>query len=432
MSPMTDTHLAETRHLALCYVRQSYTRDEADRNSADRQQANALALCAQRGWTPLLFVEADGHRSASGEENRPEWLRLKDWLTYPQVVAVVANDPSRLYRKMWRMGSFLETLDSVQVQLLFASPGSPVRDLSNPADRFILQMYALMDESYVHDLARRQKDSIAFRRKEGKTTGIPPFGVVRNAQGYLMPSPLGAWLLPDGRALAGYRQDEPPTPSSEWRGYYDCTYRILSLYVSSDTGREKLAQRLNDEGWRFKDRWNQPRLLQEDDIRRVICNWAEYGGIVRDRRAKDVPLYNLDGTASRFVPERAVFPIELLRQVLTIAHARSFRQGNHGKALQHERLPLAGLCYCAHCEAAAKLQPGRHYRPRLGTVRLSKQTCYRHRSNVKCSTSSHSIPATELEHEVGRLIDVLVMSRHSPLVVPAGLKYCTSVERNGA
>src|SRR5438105_15503193 len=36
-------------------------------------------------------------------------------------------------------------------------------------------------------------------------------------------------------------------------------------------------------------RQGNPRPLDEDDIRRVTSNWAEYGGVVSELRAKDRP-----------------------------------------------------------------------------------------------------------------------------------------------
>jgi len=347
--------------LALCYIRQSYGRDETLLNSIDRQTSNVLSLCQQQAWEPLVFVEPEGHRSAYGEDNRPEWQRLKEWLDNPQVVAVVANDPSRLYRKMWCMGSFIETLDHWQVQLRFASPGSPVKDISHPADRFILQMYALMDESYVHDMARRQKDNVAYRKARGITTGMTPFGLVRNAQGYLIPSALGAWMMANGRAVPGHRQGDRPTEGGEWRRYYHCAYRILTLYAGGDLGRDTIARRLDEEGWRFKDRWGQPRPLVADDIRRVTGNWAEYGGMVGLNRAKDRAVDGLDVATLAFVPERAVFPLELLGAVVEVMQARCHRRGRD-RTPRREPLPLANLCVCAHCDMEATPDQGRPQR----------------------------------------------------------------------
>jgi hypothetical protein len=65
------------RTVALCYVRQSFTRDGDDKDSPDRQRANIEAKCTQMGWTPEWYQDAEGHKSGRDEKHRPSWLALK-------------------------------------------------------------------------------------------------------------------------------------------------------------------------------------------------------------------------------------------------------------------------------------------------------------------------------------------------------------------
>jgi len=69
--------LSLSRTVALCYVRQSMTRDANDMNSPERQRANIQAICDQHGWTAEWYMDADGHKSGRHERNRPGWLALK-------------------------------------------------------------------------------------------------------------------------------------------------------------------------------------------------------------------------------------------------------------------------------------------------------------------------------------------------------------------
>jgi hypothetical protein len=82
----TTISTAAPRMLALCYVRQSLTRDETMLNSAERQRANIAALCEQRHWATLWFTDAEGHCSGYGEAHRPEWLRLKTYLGHSREI----------------------------------------------------------------------------------------------------------------------------------------------------------------------------------------------------------------------------------------------------------------------------------------------------------------------------------------------------------
>ncbi len=103
------------RKIALCYIRQSFTRtgEPDDLNSPERQRANILIVCDKNGWTPEWYEDVGGHKSGRNEKNRPQWLALKSRLSDADVVALVANDLSRLHRKGWRVGDLVGQFSSV-------------------------------------------------------------------------------------------------------------------------------------------------------------------------------------------------------------------------------------------------------------------------------------------------------------------------------
>src|SRR6266568_7150123 len=105
------------RITALCYIRQSMTREGIDTNSPERQKANIQAICDRNGWTPEWYMDTDGHKSGRQEKNRPGWLALKARLGDPDVVALVANDLARLHRKGWRVGDLIDFAEEHDVQL---------------------------------------------------------------------------------------------------------------------------------------------------------------------------------------------------------------------------------------------------------------------------------------------------------------------------
>ena len=65
------------RGVALCYIRQSYTRNDNDMSSPDRQRANITAYCERKGWTPEWYEDAEGHKSGRYVADRPAWLALE-------------------------------------------------------------------------------------------------------------------------------------------------------------------------------------------------------------------------------------------------------------------------------------------------------------------------------------------------------------------
>ena len=158
----------------------------------------------------------------------------------PDVVALVANDLASLHRKGWRVSDMLEQLERSNITLVLAAP-ERVIDTSTPLGKIFIQFTAMFDEYYAEDLSQRAKDSVAFRKAKGKTIGLPPLGTVRDTNGFLIPSPEGAWFLPDeGRYVAG-DADNAPAENAIWRGYYEAAERILTIYVEGDTGLHKIA-----------------------------------------------------------------------------------------------------------------------------------------------------------------------------------------------
>jgi DNA invertase Pin-like site-specific DNA recombinase len=197
------------RTVALCYVRQSFTRDDSDDNSPERQRSNITAKCQLEGWTIEWFEDVGGHKSARTEAGRPEWLRLKTRLADPDVVALVANDLARLHRKGSRISDLVDYLEELGVALVLTAPGRQV-DTSTMQGRMFTQFSAIIDEYYSEDIAQRAKDSVAYRKAKGITVGRPPFGTERDEYGHLSPTIEGAWLLPDGLFQAGIEGEEPP------------------------------------------------------------------------------------------------------------------------------------------------------------------------------------------------------------------------------
>jgi DNA invertase Pin-like site-specific DNA recombinase len=86
------------RTVALCYIRQSVTKHANDMQSPDRQRAVIQAYCEKHGWTPEWYQDAEGHKSGRYEDNREQWLALKNRLTDSDIAALVVYDQSRVMR----------------------------------------------------------------------------------------------------------------------------------------------------------------------------------------------------------------------------------------------------------------------------------------------------------------------------------------------
>jgi hypothetical protein len=141
---------------------------------------------------------------------------------------------------------------------------------------------AMADEYYAEDLAIRARGSIRSRKAKGITVSMPPFGTVRDGEGYLIPRPDGVWLLENGEWAATEHVNDKPKSAVAWRGYFDCAYKVLENYATGQYSYAAITELMNRDGWAFRTRHGQPRRLTRDDIRRIIGNVYTYGGIVQN------------------------------------------------------------------------------------------------------------------------------------------------------
>jgi len=397
------------RTVALVYIRQSFTKDENDKASPERQLALAEARVAEEGWQGEIYLDVEGHKSARFVNNRPGWLEMKQRLADPDVVALVAYDLARLHRKGWRIGDLLDQLDHYGVQLVFTRPGYNM-DTSTRNGKFMAQIVAMLDEAYAEDVSQRTKAAVAYLRAQGKSVGATPFGTVRNEEGFLKPSDGGAWFIPETGQFVKGTHDEPPGEGAIWRSYYLCAGYILQIFAENQLGLEKIAYRLNEEGWPFRDRKGNPRPVSQEDVRRVVANWPEYGGLVPEKRAKDRSAYDDSTDPSDLIEARVVFPLELLEQVALIRKQRSREPVDTGIQMRTRTYPLRGVVYCAHCEAQAKAQDNPGLRTRLtGALDPRGKRRYKHKAGVTCGVTNRTVPADDIEAEVGRLLKLLTV-----------------------
>jgi hypothetical protein len=300
--------------------------------------------------------------------------------------------------------------------------------------RTVEKCHAIVDSGQLatflpNDIAQRARDSVQYRKNRGVTIGRPPFGTIRDEDGHLQPSPDGAWLLADGRFVAG-EADNVPEEGALWHSYFDCALRTLTLYVEEDVGYEKVAYRLNEEGWPFCDRRNIPRPPNREDVRRVLGAWPEYGGVVMDEKAKDRRAYEdtRDLDEFPFRKDRAVFDIELLRNVAKKKRGRSRKPVDHGENRTTYPYALSNLTYCAHCLKLAEEQDDSRLKSSLGGINMNGTRRYRHKAGVVCGVTNKSVPCVEYEEDVGRLLRLLevtpdVMDYMTELAIQADLTH---------
>lgn len=393
----------------LCYVRVSVeSKQEEQSDSPERQRANIQRYCDDLGFTPEWYEDVRGHSSGLNN-NRKAYREMLARIGDEDVVGIMVNEQTRLSREISETRDVRRKLDKHQKRLFEAINRTEI-NLKDASVRFAQDLKALLGENEAMQASVRARDSKRHRKLEGKTNGIPLFGLTRDKKGYLVRSNEGAWLLADGRYVAGMK-NEPPEENAIWRGYYECMYRIMELYSEDKCGYRRVAELLTQEGFRFRDRWGEPRLIESDDVRRVTANWRGYAGIIEDGKAKSKPAYryeNPENILDSCDPSQTYLPLDLLRQIAVVQSKRSFR-GEYSTGTQKKSYiyPLSKLVYCAHCEQIARNESKETRRSRLSGSIIQKQRRYRHPEGLQCGCTRRSVMMEKLHDDVGHIIGSL-------------------------
>lgn len=362
----------------LIYIRKSVVRDGTDLESPERQ----LYICQTRlqlGETQPYEVEIyqDLDRSGSNEAGREEWLLLKQQLSRPDVVGVVASSLDRLYRNVSEFLAFLNELERLDKSLITAKESL---DTSGPLGRFVVTILMALFEMEWRLTSARMIDMIAYkRRNQGRHWGSAPFGSERGNDGQLIPSNR-TYIL-----------------NGETRSYHDALAECFRLYATGFYSYDQLAGLLNGNGWRFwqalKEKtdpkasyisveWNSER------VRSVVGRWRLYRG--------DLPLGNpVKDRSLEWLPggHQPILPVELCEAVGAMLDDRNRRIWNrHGAS--HQVYMLSNVLYCATC--GMRLNGQYHHR-----------RFYRH-NRAKGACPQPWQPADEIESQVIDAVSELV------------------------
>lgn len=404
-----------TPTIALCYVRVSVGSSDNDQ-SPERQRANMVRLCEKHGFTPEFHEDIRGHNS--GLSNRRKALQaLEARISDPTVAALVVNEQARATRSVETIRRLLRLLQQHNKRLFYASEDREV-NINDGREIMHITLKAIMDEEYVRFCADRSRDSIRYRKAQGKSIAIPPFGTVRNQDGFLELTKGGAWRLPDGQYVPGDDSTPPPHDDAVWYGYADCAEKILRLYAQNQHGYNRLAHIMTEEGYRFRDRYNEPRLINSDDIRRVTSNWRTYAGNVVYGRGKEIIAHRTEKPSEiPYDAQRAVFPLDLIRAVAEAQEKRSITTRPTGSVRRAHGYVLTRIVFCAHCERLAEQEGNPQRRSRLSGTNQQGKLRYRHQEGLRCGCQRRSVSLSAIEDDFRRLINLLTLNEETENVL---------------
>lgn len=286
--------------LVAIYVRIS--QENPDGYSLSDQEHRCRQYAEQQGWQVVRVYVDDG---VSGRIwNRPALQRMLAELQPLGIGAVIVYDLDRAMRKLRYQIQLKDELDLRNVTLISLADG--VIDTSTPEGILRFQAKGMVNEYQANTTARKVKDNLAYKARQGGWVGQWPIGYEKDGQGRLIPS-----------------ADAP------------IVRVIFEHYVSGKYTDATLADELNARGYQTIDTKTGNRgRFERESVRTILKNRAYLG-------------YVSNGEAEYPGQHEPLISEELWTAVQTI---REERTRSHGSPIVTEVAWLTGRVWCEDCQ----------------------------------------------------------------------------------
>ena len=179
---------------AAVYLRQSLDRT-GEAVAVARQREDCLALCTDKGWQPVEFVDND--TSASSGKKRPAYQKMLAAIQSGEVAAVVAWDLDRLHRRPVELEAFIDLADRHRIALATVSGDV---DLSTPQGRLVARLKGSVAKHEMEHKSARQTRAMRQLAESGRPKWKRAFGYLETPDGPV-PDPATAELVAEAHRL---------------------------------------------------------------------------------------------------------------------------------------------------------------------------------------------------------------------------------------
>lgn len=180
--------------VAAVYLRQSLDRT-GEAVAVARQREDCLALCREKGWQSVEFVDND--TSASTGKARPQYTRMLAAIDAGEVGAVVAWDLDRLHRRPVELEAFIDIAD--RHRLMLATVSGDV-DLATPQGRLVARLKGSVAKHEMEHKSARQTRAMRQLAESGRPKWKRAFGYHDSGDGPV-PDPATAPLVAEAYRL---------------------------------------------------------------------------------------------------------------------------------------------------------------------------------------------------------------------------------------
>lgn len=146
--------------------------DDTKKLTIDAQLHDIKAYSALREWN-VVETFIDRAKSASGDEHRPEWERLREWVASQKLDLVVVKRLDRFVRNKLDWYEFDAEFRKSGVQLVSIEEQFDPTTATGELMRDLTISFAVME---LRTITKRNQDIARYRRESGMVPGVAPFG----------------------------------------------------------------------------------------------------------------------------------------------------------------------------------------------------------------------------------------------------------------
>lgn len=247
------------------YIRRSYIRRgrEHETISPELQERAIGALAGEIGASGVrYFRDLRGHRSGRSTKDRPEWVRLKEYLKAPQCSFLMIYMLDRAARNVREISELIELCKQYGKRLITVYDHIDTDRTGFTAEAIAdINMRAVFAQLW----SDKTSDLMVATAKEFRTELRIPWG-----------------MWPFGFARVGKGSQAKLTPEQP-----HCeTVRTLLTWYAAGLSYDAVSQRLNDNQYRHLDRHRDPKRFTRESVRSVVGNILFYAGYIIVQRWK--------------------------------------------------------------------------------------------------------------------------------------------------
>lgn len=228
-----------------------------------RQRQDCVALCAEKRWTPVEYLDNDV--SATTGKTRPKYEAMLSDIRDGRIGAVVCWDLDRLHRRPIELEAFMAIADEHRLKLATVSGDT---DLSTAQGRLVARLKGSVARHEVEHKSDRQRRAAVQLAQRGEPKWRNAFGYMPD--GSRQPDPVTAPLVRDAYAsiLAGGSISDVARAFNA-AGHYGLTGRPWTAKVVSLFLRKARNAGLRSHNGEIVGPGNWPALVDETTWRTV-------------------------------------------------------------------------------------------------------------------------------------------------------------------